>query len=186
MKITSIELNLQCSIATYQLVLAFILNFFLLLEIVITWQTDSAVHKLKPRSFHKFTYLWVHLVDFYHWCELCLTKLIIKYDLMNFEDFHTCWISLILYEKILNSVLNLSLEYYLYIIWILTWLELTFSFYFIYFSWFNISFLFYFDNEEAYDCSYMICHIVWGHEPKLGESRLERTRRMMLEHMYIA
>ena len=28
-------------------------------------QTDSAAYKLKPRSFHKSTYLWVHSVDFH-------------------------------------------------------------------------------------------------------------------------
>ena len=57
MKITLIELNLQYSMATHQLALTFISDFFLLSKIVTTWQTDSAVYKLKPRSFHKFAYL---------------------------------------------------------------------------------------------------------------------------------
>jgi len=61
-----------------------------------------------------------------------------------------------------------------------------FSFSFIYFSWFNISFLFYFDDKEAYDCDYITCHMMWGYKPKLGKSRLERTRRMMLGHVHIA
>ena len=33
----------------------------------------STAHKLKPRLFHKSTYLWVLLVDFHPQCELCLT-----------------------------------------------------------------------------------------------------------------
>ena len=41
----------------YQSVLTSILDFFLLLEIVTMQQTDSAVHKLKPRSFYKSAYL---------------------------------------------------------------------------------------------------------------------------------
>ena len=53
MKITLIELDLQCSTATYQLALTPILDFFLLSEVVTTWQTDGTAHKLKPRSFHK-------------------------------------------------------------------------------------------------------------------------------------
>ena len=55
MKITLIELNLQCSTATYQSVLTPISDFFLPSEIVTMWQTDSAAHKLKPRLLHKFT-----------------------------------------------------------------------------------------------------------------------------------
>ena len=57
MKITLIELNLWCSTATYQSALTSISGFSLSSEVVTTWQTDSAVHKLKPRSFHKFAYL---------------------------------------------------------------------------------------------------------------------------------
>ena len=34
-------------------------------EVVTTWKTDGAVHKLKPRSFHKFAHLWVHSADFH-------------------------------------------------------------------------------------------------------------------------
>ena len=29
------------------------------------WQTNGAVHKLKPRSFHKSAHLWVHSADFH-------------------------------------------------------------------------------------------------------------------------
>ena len=64
MKITFIELDLQCSTVTHQLVLTSILDFFLLLEIVTMQQTDGAAHKLKPRSFHKSAHLQVHLADF--------------------------------------------------------------------------------------------------------------------------
>ena len=52
-----------------------ILDFFLSSEVVTTWQTDSAAHKLKPRSFHKSTQLQVHLADFHPQCELCLIVL---------------------------------------------------------------------------------------------------------------
>ena len=41
------------------------LDFFPSSEVVITQQTDSAAHKLKLRSFHKFAHLWVHSADFY-------------------------------------------------------------------------------------------------------------------------
>ena len=50
-------------------------NFIHSSEVMTTWQTDSAAHKLKPRSFHKFmspntefTYskhLWANPIDFY-------------------------------------------------------------------------------------------------------------------------
>jgi len=60
MKITLIELDLWCSIATHQSALTSILDFFLSSEVVITWQTDGAAHKLKLRLFHKSTHLWVH------------------------------------------------------------------------------------------------------------------------------
>ena len=53
MKITLIELDLWCSIATYQLALTLILDFFLLSKVMTMQQTDSTAHKLKPRSFHK-------------------------------------------------------------------------------------------------------------------------------------
>ena len=56
MKITLIELNLRCLTVTHQLALTLILDFFLPLEIV-TMQTDSVAHKLKPRSFHKSAHL---------------------------------------------------------------------------------------------------------------------------------
>jgi len=57
--------------ATYQLVLTPILDFFLSLEIATIWQTDSTAYKLKPRSFCKFAHLQTHLADFHPWCELC-------------------------------------------------------------------------------------------------------------------
>jgi len=65
MKITLIELDLQFSMATYQLALTPILDFFPLSEVVTMWQTDGAAHKLKPRLFHKSAYLQVHSVDFH-------------------------------------------------------------------------------------------------------------------------
>ena len=57
MKITLIELDLWYSMATHQSALIPISDFFLLSEVVITWQTDSAAYKLKPGSFHKSAYL---------------------------------------------------------------------------------------------------------------------------------
>ena len=49
----------------YQSVLTFISDFFLSSEVVTTWQIDSTAHKLKPRSFYKSAYLWVHSADFH-------------------------------------------------------------------------------------------------------------------------
>ena len=57
MKITLIELNLQCLMATHQLALTLISDFFLSSEVATTQQTDGTAHKLKPRLFYKFTYL---------------------------------------------------------------------------------------------------------------------------------
>ena len=57
MKITLIELDLQYSMATHQSALTPISDFFLSSEVVTTWQTDGAVHKLKSRLFHKSAYL---------------------------------------------------------------------------------------------------------------------------------
>jgi len=34
-------------------------------EVVTMRQTDGAAHKLKPRSFHKSTHLWVYFADFH-------------------------------------------------------------------------------------------------------------------------
>jgi len=65
MKITLIELDLQCSTAIHQSVLTPISDFFLSSEVVTTQQMDSAVHKLKPRLFYKSTHLRVHSVDFH-------------------------------------------------------------------------------------------------------------------------
>ena len=48
-----------------KLALTLILDFFLSSEVVTMWQTDSAAYKLKLRSFHKSTHLWVHFVDFH-------------------------------------------------------------------------------------------------------------------------
>jgi len=60
--------------ATHQLELTSISDFFLLSEVAIMWQIDGAAYKLKPRSFYKAAYLQVHFVDFHPWCELCLTS----------------------------------------------------------------------------------------------------------------
>jgi len=57
MKITLIELDLWCSMVTYQSALTLISDFFLPSEVATTWQIDSAAHKLKLRSFHKFAHL---------------------------------------------------------------------------------------------------------------------------------
>ena len=39
-------------------------------------------------------------------------------------------------------------------------------------------FFFFFNNEEVCDCGYM-------HRPRLGESWLDKTRKMMSGHIYI-
>jgi len=43
--------------ATHLSVLTLISGFFFSSEVVTTQQTDSIAHKLKPRSFNKFTHL---------------------------------------------------------------------------------------------------------------------------------
>ena len=65
MKITLIELNLWCSMVTYQSALTPILDFSLSSEVATMQQIDSTAHKLKPRIFHKSTHLQVHSVDFH-------------------------------------------------------------------------------------------------------------------------
>ena len=65
MKITLIELDLRCSMATHQSALTLISDFFLLSKVAIMQQTDGAAHKLKPRSFYKSAHLQVHPVDFH-------------------------------------------------------------------------------------------------------------------------
>ena len=65
MKITLIELNLWCSMATHQSALTPISDFFLSSEVATTWQTDGTAHKLKPRSFYKSTHPQVHSVNFH-------------------------------------------------------------------------------------------------------------------------
>jgi len=60
------------------------LDFFLLLEIVTTWKTDSTEHKLKPRLFHKSTHLQVYFADFHSQCEPCLiTRNSTKFSYVN-------------------------------------------------------------------------------------------------------
>jgi len=51
--------------ATHQLALTPISDFFLSSEVVTMRQTDSAAHKLKLRLFHKSTHFRVHSADFY-------------------------------------------------------------------------------------------------------------------------
>ena len=65
MKITLIKLDFWYSMAIHQSVLTFISDFFLLSKVMTMQQTDSVVHKLKPRLFYKLTYLQAYLVDFY-------------------------------------------------------------------------------------------------------------------------
>ena len=76
-------------------VLTPILDFFLLSEIATMWQTDSAVYKLKLRSFHMSIHFQAHLVDFYPQCEPCLIGIIAR-----------------------ELVLVLSLHYYLRVIYL--------------------------------------------------------------------
>ena len=51
--------------ATHQSVLTSTWTFPSSSEVVTMRQTDGAAHKLKPRSFHKSTHLWVNSVDFH-------------------------------------------------------------------------------------------------------------------------
>jgi len=44
----------------------------------------------------------------------------------------------------------------------------------------------FFDNEEIHDCSHMTYHMMWDHRSRLSKSWLEKTRRIMLGHIYIA
>ena len=59
-----------------------ILDFFLISEVAIIWQTDSTAHKLKPRLFHKFAHLRVHPVDFHssvnRTCHIIIITLVTK------------------------------------------------------------------------------------------------------------
>ena len=73
MKITFIELDPQYSMVTHQLVLTLISDFFLLVEIATTWQTDSVAYKLKPRLFHNFAISLSLSCRLLPWYELCLT-----------------------------------------------------------------------------------------------------------------
>ena len=50
---------------THQSVLTSTQTFSPSSEVVTTWQTDSTAYKLKPRLFHKSTYLRVHSADFH-------------------------------------------------------------------------------------------------------------------------
>ena len=50
---------------THQSVLTSTQTFSSSSEVAIMQQTDGAVYKLKPRSFYKSAYLWVHSVDFH-------------------------------------------------------------------------------------------------------------------------
>ena len=65
MKITLIELYLQCSMTTHQSVLTSISDFFLLSEVATIQQIDGTAHKLKPRLFHKVHTSLSLLIDFY-------------------------------------------------------------------------------------------------------------------------
>ena len=49
--------------ATHHSALTPISDFFPTSEVVITWQTNGAAYKLKPRSFHKSAHLQVYSVD---------------------------------------------------------------------------------------------------------------------------
>ena len=64
-KIILIELNLWYSMATHQLALTPISDFFLSSEVATMQQIDSIVYKLKPRLFYKFVHLQVYFVDFH-------------------------------------------------------------------------------------------------------------------------
>ena len=53
------------STATHQSVLISTRTLSPLSKVTTMWQIDGIAHKLKPRSFHKFTHLWVHSTDFH-------------------------------------------------------------------------------------------------------------------------
>jgi len=57
MKITLIELDPWCLMATHLSVLTPISDLFLSSEVVTTWQTDSTAYKLKPGPFYKSAHL---------------------------------------------------------------------------------------------------------------------------------
>jgi len=80
-------------------------------------QTDSAIHKLKPRSFHKSTQLWANLADFHLWYELHLivkiSAIVSKLKAVDSNYFHFFFISiffLIYFYFILFLELGLGLE----------------------------------------------------------------------------
>ena len=64
-------------------------------EVATMWQTDGAACKLKPRSFHKSTHLWVHSVDFHpgvnhawHSSSLILILIYSLYAIINSAIFN--------------------------------------------------------------------------------------------------
>ena len=56
-------------------VLTSLLDFLLFSKVATTQQTDSTVHKLKPRLFYKSAQLQALLMDFHSWYKLHLIKL---------------------------------------------------------------------------------------------------------------
>ena len=105
---TSPVFNRNIPISTH-----FILDFFLPSEIVTIWQTDCTAHKLKPRSFYKSIYFWVHIADFHPQYELHLTKRISK----NKRKIY-CYSSLVVHQIVLpgmntlfTEVISLNLDY---------------------------------------------------------------------------
>ena len=113
--------------------LTLISDFFLLSEVATMWQTDGVAHKLKPRSFNKSTYLWVHLVDFHPWCELYLT-------------YKTCRIVIYLYKNLTKNIHNKKVPMFPYLYDCNSWLRLlwctwTLIFFFSFIYFFDLIFL---------------------------------------------
>ena len=74
--------------ATHQSALISSLDFSLSSEVVTMWQTDGVAHKLKPRSFHKSAYFWVHSIDFHPSVNCTWQYYQTSKSAIAFEQFH--------------------------------------------------------------------------------------------------
>ena len=77
-------------------------------EVATTWQTDSAAHKLKPRSFHKSAHLWVHSVNFHpsvnHTWQVIV--LVISLEFAKKQGFKLKKIENLIYIRNVNRTFN--------------------------------------------------------------------------------
>ena len=121
------------------------------------WQTDGTVYKLKPRSFHKFTYLQDNSIDFHFQYEPCLT-IIQSYN----HVINRLGTTLFVKAKV---VISIQVSY-------------SFLFHNIAVKFLLLSYLLYFyfyflDNEEACKYSYMIHYIILYYKSRIWENELE-------------